>query len=32
MSPLATLSSMEEMLMEEIAGYFKLVSDLENHE
>ena len=32
MSPLGTLASMEEMLMEEIAGYFKLVSDLEKHE
>lgn len=31
MSPLETLSSMEEMLMEEIAGYYSLASDLENH-
>ena len=32
MSPLGTLSSLEEMLMDEIAGYFKLASDVDKHE
>ena len=31
MSPLETLASLEERLMEEMTGYHSLVSDLENH-